>query len=405
MSHNSETQHNETEAAVHVETAEASSVAEHHPQLDVHAEQERTPEEDVSRNSNKQTSLDGLKAGQEEHGPEGRVFSPHASDLKSPSDVDSFKSQDVQLEELSLDDPQPCKSEPASLEKIDIVSEESLTTARPLDANNANSGAGVSSNVTASTSPVTSPTTLDALLSPTKEEFKFPVRESVVSEAATDDDARFSTVLLSARQSLDPAHASLSLGRGLQETLTELPEEAPEDSQEHEHEHDDRRDTLDGNELVRYIHQNRQHKKTASTSTIISANNMPFILHQVESEELGKRASQEGKQKLQEEFVKKHESQVDAEAAVDWGTWLVYVCNVSDLKCVLNRFLGRCCLRCVIALSGLIRQLTYLGHVRLSSLCRCLSHTAREGHRKGNTEDTARYDMAVNVGRTFCAIQ
>ncbi|EKM54442.1 uncharacterized protein PHACADRAFT_96833 [Phanerochaete carnosa HHB-10118-sp] len=66
---------------------------------------------------------------------------------------------------------------------------------------------------------------------------------------------------------------------------------------------------------------NRVHKKTASTSTIVSGNNVPFILARAEGEE-GKRASLDGKQKLQEEFERKHESQDSrADADVDWVFW------------------------------------------------------------------------------------
>lgn len=174
---------------------------------------------------------------------------------------------------------------------------------------------------------------LDSLLSPTKDEFRFPrVRDSVAASDTTDDEARFSTVLLSsARTSVDHAHAPAPLSARLHETLHELPEEGHDGDDgdggadgegEGGVEHDGRRDTVDGNEIVRLVHTNRVHRKTASTSTIVSGNNVPFILARAEGED-GKRSSLDGTQKLQEEFEKKHES-TDSRADannVDWGAW------------------------------------------------------------------------------------
>ena len=61
--------------------------------------------------------------------------------------------------------------------------------------------------------------------------------------------------------------------------------------------------------------------KTASTSTIVSGNNVPFILARAEGED-ARRSSLDGKQRLQEEFEKKHESTDSrADANVDWGAW------------------------------------------------------------------------------------
>ncbi|KIP08382.1 hypothetical protein PHLGIDRAFT_104314 [Phlebiopsis gigantea 11061_1 CR5-6] len=54
----------------------------------------------------------------------------------------------------------------------------------------------------------------------------------------------------------------------------------------------------------------------------MSANNVPFILARLEGEEGSRRTSQDGKQKLQEEFDRKHVSmERDEGTAVDWGFW------------------------------------------------------------------------------------
>lgn len=169
--------------------------------------------------------------------------------------------------------------------------------------------------------PATSP--LDALLSPKSPDGTFEARQSVAASDITDDDGRFSTVLLSARQSLDTDTLSLngSIDPSSSSTL------ADEDA-----EHDGRRDTLsklDGSELIRMVHTNRQHKKTASTSTIVSASNVPFLLARLdvqndETEEGSNRRSLDGQQKLQEDFNRmqmESEPQPDVAVvgAVDWG--------------------------------------------------------------------------------------
>lgn len=147
---------------------------------------------------------------------------------------------------------------------------------------------------------VTSPG-LDSLLSPKDPETQFAVRASIAASDVTDDDTRFSTVPLSARQSLDTVQIS--------DDVKSLESE----------EGRDKRDTLDGSEIVRLVHQNRVHKKTASTSTIVSANNVPFILARLEGDKDPRRISQ-GEEKLKEAFGQKHGSRSSEEAElVDWG--------------------------------------------------------------------------------------
>lgn len=175
----------------------------------------------------------------------------------------------------------------------------------------------------------TSPGGLDSLLSPTDPDAHFPLRESIaVSEATDEDSERFSTVMLSsARQSmetLNPVDLSGTPSRksGNSDSITlsgaTIVEENPD---------------LTGQEIVKLVHQNRQHKKTASTSTIVSANNVPFILARLDMQkdqeaEGSNRNSLDGKQKLQEEFHRKHDTEsspTDAEEsnpdAIDWNFW------------------------------------------------------------------------------------
>ena len=150
-----------------------------------------------------------------------------------------------------------------------------------------------------------SPGALDALLSPTQTEHS--ARESVAASDITDDDLRFSTVMLSsARQSLAD--------------VPELPE-THEDSSSPTHTlaetatlHDERRDTLDGTDLIRMVHTNRVHKKTASNSTIVSG---IVMRAEAETDESERRASLDGKQRLQAAFGMR---QSDEGPDVDWST-------------------------------------------------------------------------------------
>ncbi|KAI0656663.1 rab-GTPase-TBC domain-containing protein, partial [Cubamyces menziesii] len=157
-------------------------------------------------------------------------------------------------------------------------------------------------------SPSTSPVGLDSLLSPTETEGKFSVRESVASSDITDDEARFSTVLLSARQSLitNPS-PKVSLPSS---DLGSVDEGA-------------------GSEESTLVDDWRKHKKTASNSTILSANNVPYLMSRL-SEGVengsGSRPTSLG-DKIREEFYQKHggsegkEHVPEGEAAVDWDFW------------------------------------------------------------------------------------
>lgn len=321
MSQDGDVHHEEPQSTSRVESGDGIETVDKpaSPEHDTPSQPPLHLDEAVEEATHAQDHVPASAVEASEKSPE-RDDPAHSPHPQSPSETGSFKSpelQNVQLEELSLEEPDSAPLEHVSLEPIDVSrspTEDPLATARPPSEHGQD--ASFSSNAAASASPAD----LNALLSPTKDsEFKFPVRDSMAASDVTDDDARFSTVLLSARQSLDPAHASLgtALSERLKETLTELPEEG----QEAEAAHEDRRDTLDGNDIVRFIHQNRVHKKTASTSTIVSANNVPFILSHLDTD-ANRRSSQDGKL-LQEELGKKRESQdAGTEQAIDWGTWL-----------------------------------------------------------------------------------
>ncbi|CCM01156.1 uncharacterized protein FIBRA_03204 [Fibroporia radiculosa] len=165
---------------------------------------------------------------------------------------------------------------------------------------------------------VSSPT-LDALLSPTDPEARFPTPASIAASDAIDDDAHFSTVTLSsARQSLDSTISLTSI--------------------DSVHQMGDRRQTInlssaldDANALV--IEPPSGHKKSASTSTILSGSNVPFMLSHIERENAEgeedqnlKRSSRQSQQRIHEEFSRKHDdlqrqSEDNEESTVDWNFW------------------------------------------------------------------------------------
>lgn len=70
------------------------------------------------------------------------------------------------------------------------------------------------------------------------------------------------------------------------------------------------------------------HKKTASTTTIRSSNNRPFILARLDLQDesgAGHRGSVDGQQKLQEEFARLYKEEEEAKetakaSVIDWGT-------------------------------------------------------------------------------------
>ncbi|KAI0737639.1 rab-GTPase-TBC domain-containing protein [Daedaleopsis nitida] len=133
---------------------------------------------------------------------------------------------------------------------------------------------------------VASPTAagLDSLLSPTESEAKFSSRQSVAGSDATDDETRFSTVLLSsAHQSLVPTP---KISTAPTDSLHTVEEGLASDES-----------TL--------VDDWKRHKKTASNSTILSANNVPYFMSQL------------GEAKVE----RQEEEYVDPETTVDWDFW------------------------------------------------------------------------------------
>ncbi|CDO77713.1 hypothetical protein BN946_scf184969.g64 [Trametes cinnabarina] len=151
----------------------------------------------------------------------------------------------------------------------------------------------------------TSPMALDSLLSPTETEGKHSVRESVASSDVTDDEARFSTVLLSARQSL-ATNPSPKVSLAPSDDLVSVEEGAGSDE-----------NTL--------VEDWRRHKKTASNSTILSASNIPYIASRLSNGTgSGSRPNSLG-DKIREEFYQKQadieKDRVAEGDAVDWDFW------------------------------------------------------------------------------------
>ncbi|KAI9059232.1 RabGAP/TBC [Trametes sanguinea] len=153
--------------------------------------------------------------------------------------------------------------------------------------------------------PATSPMALDSLLSPTETEAKFSVRESVASSDVTDDETRFSTVLLSARQSL-ATNPSPKVSHAPSDHLVCVEEGTGSDE-----------NTL--------VEDWRKHKKTASNSTILSASNVPYIASRLSVGSGSRSRPNSLGDKIREEFYQK---QVDVDKdnvsegdAVDWDFW------------------------------------------------------------------------------------
>ncbi|KAI0780331.1 RabGAP/TBC [Fomes fomentarius] len=147
---------------------------------------------------------------------------------------------------------------------------------------------------------------LDSLLSPTETEAKFSTRQSVASSDVTDDDTRFSTVLLSARQSLagTPKTAVSSAPNELHTV-----------------------DEGTGSEESTLVEDWRKHKKTASNSTILSENNVPYLISKLAENGDSKRRSRPGSlmvsQQITEDVYENQgeEAYVDPETTVDWDFW------------------------------------------------------------------------------------
>lgn len=165
-----------------------------------------------------------------------------------------------------------------------------------------------------STTPA--PLPLESLRSPkaaTKSVEKPPERESIAdsdfNDIALDDDSAFSPVALTSQ-----SHASSG---------------------------------SDG----RAFNPSKQfsHKKSASTTTIRSSKNLPFLLARLdipeESSRSHHRGSVDGQQKLQEEFARLHKEEEEtdnvATSAIDWGASFDFSATWSFVRAAFKyRFLG-----------------------------------------------------------------
>lgn len=153
---------------------------------------------------------------------------------------------------------------------------------------------------------------LEALLSPQGAGFddRLPERESITEPAdfndvALDDDSGFSLVALSSGESTagsgsGPIHqVEVETGRP-RSTTSILPLQSPKQI---------------------------SHKKSASTTTICSAHNLPFLVARLDIQEESRpnRGSVDGQHKLQEEFARLQKEREEIEennvnGAIDWGT-------------------------------------------------------------------------------------
>ncbi|KAF8070464.1 rab-GTPase-TBC domain-containing protein [Lyophyllum atratum] len=156
---------------------------------------------------------------------------------------------------------------------------------------------------------------LESLRSPQEADFasKDRERESIVTDSefndiALDDDAGFSPVSLTRGPSPD----------------TVIP------SNEVETKDATRRLSVSTQETAAFESRKPGHKKSASTTTILSANNLPFIVARLNLQDerrMSHRGSVDGQQKLQEEFARLHkeeEKEIKDNAingAIDWDFW------------------------------------------------------------------------------------
>lgn len=156
---------------------------------------------------------------------------------------------------------------------------------------------------------------LDALRSPESSHFdqRLLERDSVVgsdfNEIALDDDGSFSPVALTARPfDLSTEPPALS--------IREDADERPRSSSF----------SLPANSLM-----SRSHKKSASTTTIRSSKDLPFLFSSPEMQEQEEtrkaaRGSIDGQQKIQEEFARLQKEKADKshkseEGTIDWDFW------------------------------------------------------------------------------------
>ncbi|RDB25076.1 GTPase-activating protein GYP5 [Hypsizygus marmoreus] len=158
---------------------------------------------------------------------------------------------------------------------------------------------------------------LEALRSPEAEVFdrRLPERESIVTDSdfndiALDDASNFSPVTLTRDQSPESG------------TSSQVEVDADQAG----------RPRSGSSPQTKFFTPTKHpsHKKSASTTTIRSANNLPFILARLDLQDesgTSHRGSIDGQQKLQEEFARLHKEEEGddkdnvANGAIDWDFW------------------------------------------------------------------------------------
>ncbi|OJT04884.1 GTPase-activating protein GYP5 [Trametes pubescens] len=191
----------------------------------------------------------------------------------------------------------------------EYLSSKEETSGESVSASSAKPRTSIPPPVLTDTTSATSPATLDSLLSPTETEGKFSIRESVAASDVTDDETRFSTVLLSsARQSLN-----LTPGPKVSVASSDLVSV----------------DEGTGSDEITLVDDWRKHKKTASNSTILSVSNVPYLISQLDegagADSRSRPNSMGGK--IREEFYQKQPAgevrdyTAEGEVVVDWDFW------------------------------------------------------------------------------------
>lgn len=211
----------------------------------------------------------------------------------------------------------------------EYLSSKEETSGESVSASPAKPRTSIPPPVLTDTTSATSPATLDSLLSPTETEGKFSIRESVAASDVTDDETRFSTVLLSsARQSLN-----LTPGPKVSVASSDLVSV----------------DEGTGSDEITLVDDWRKHKKTASNSTILSVSNVPYLISQLDegagADSRSRPNSMGGK--IREEFYQKQPAgevrdyTAEGEVVVDWGAWCYHLSRRDlHVTALVLRFLG-----------------------------------------------------------------
>lgn len=226
-------------------------------------------------------------------------------------------------------DSKPIPEPSISEDQDEFLSSKEETSGESVSASPAKIRTSIPPPVLTDKASATSPATLDSLLSPTETEGKFSIRESVAASDVTDDETRFSTVLLSsARQSLN-----LTPGTKVSVASSDLVSV----------------DEGTGSDEITLVDDWRKHKKTASNSTILSVSNVPYLISQLDegtdTDSRSRPNSMGGK--IREEFYQKQPAgevrdyTAEGEVVVDWGAWCCHLSRHDRrVTAFVHRFLG-----------------------------------------------------------------